>query len=179
MTIPLLYQCRASFSPQEFTTLIIEPALCNLTEIPFSRAATELLLGTALHESAGLKHRRQLQNGPARSFFQMEPATHNDIYTNFLAYNASLKTQVESFLCSPTSNKIFELEYNDTYAAVMARVHYFRASGSLPAAGDLAGQASYWKRTYNTVLGAGTPQKYMSDWRTYQGGAVTFRSSCN
>jgi hypothetical protein len=50
------------------------------------QAAEELLLGTALQES-GLIYRRQLNNGPALGLFQMEPATHDDIWADFLTYH--------------------------------------------------------------------------------------------
>ena len=33
---------------------------------------------------------------------------------------------------------------------------------ALPEAGDLEGQAAFWKQHYNTPLGAGTVGKYMS-----------------
>jgi hypothetical protein len=69
-------------TPQVFLTTIIEPVLHHLTEIPYDRAAAQLLLGTALKESLQLKYRRQIQ-GPALGYYQMEPATHDDIWNNY------------------------------------------------------------------------------------------------
>ena len=108
----------------------------------------------------------------------MEGATHDDIWTNFLAFRADLKSQVESLLTSPSADKIHELEFNDNYAAAMARVHYLRAPSALPGFDDLEGQAAYWKRHYNTPLGAGTPEKYKRDWAAHGGASVSFRTAC-
>jgi hypothetical protein len=108
-------------------------------------------------------------NGPARGFFQMEPATHDDIWTNYLAYHKPLAELVTALKSSPAAKGSAELENNDLYAAAMARVHYKRAPGALPAAGNLQAMASYWKQYYNTPLGAGTPKQYMDDWRAVFG----------
>ena len=65
----------------QFTRLIIRPAL-KIIGLDF-RAAEELLLGTALQESR-LTYLHQLGGGPALGLFQMEPGTHDDIWTNYL-----------------------------------------------------------------------------------------------
>ena len=79
---------------KQFRANIIEPALTVL-ELD-SVAAQELLLGTAVQESR-ITYLRQLGNGPALGLFQMEPATHNDIWDNFLEYKPELakKTRVQ------------------------------------------------------------------------------------
>jgi len=35
----------------------------------------------------------------------------------------------------------------------------------LPQAGDLAAMAAYWKKFYNTPLGAGKPEQFVAKWR--------------
>lgn len=130
-------------------------------------AAEELLLGTAVQESLNFKYRRQMGNGPARSYFQMEPATHDDIWNNYLKYNARRAALVTSFLSSPDADKHYELENNDQYATAMARVHYMRVSEALPKQGDIEGQANYWKQYYNTPLGKGKPSEYIEKWHHY------------
>ena len=173
MTLPLHIEHRTTWTPQEFLSLIIEPVLSHLGKP--SKAAAQLLLGTALHESGGLKYRQQRGNGPALSFFQMEPATHNDIwrYLN-RSDKASLAASIER-LRRLGSDKLYELEYNDNYATGMARVHYIMKPEKLPNFNDLDGQANYWKQYYNTELGAGTPTKYKSDWQTYVPNALEYR----
>lgn len=175
MALPLFNGRRDDWTPQEFLTQIIEPVLCHLDA--FSPAASQLLLGTALHESGGLRYRRQQGGGPARSYFQMEGATHDDIWDNFLKYKKALAAKVEE-LIPAGANKRTELETNDNYAAAMARVHYRRVPAALPAFNDLDAMANYWKQYYNTPLGAGTPTKYKNDWNTYVPSPLNYRTGC-
>lgn len=154
--------------PREFLEQIIRPTLQEIGA--HSTAAERLLLGTAAAESL-LKYRRQMGNGPARGLFQMEPPTHDDIYENFLDYpgRAVLRSKITSLLSSPNADRIKELESNDRYAAAMSRMVYFRRREPLPGADDLDGQAAYWKKYYNTALGAGTVQGYKDKWRQIVG----------
>jgi hypothetical protein len=152
---------------KQFLELIIKPALDHLGAN--SKAAEELLLGTALQESR-LTYIKQLGNGPALGVFQMEPATHDDIWNNFLKFKSDLRTKV-SILASTANFKngavhSSELIWNLKYAAAMCRVHYLRVPEKLPAAGDIQAQAQYWKKYYNTHLGRGTAVEYMHNWRT-------------
>src|SRR5215469_16757830 len=148
----------------DFLTNAIRPALTAIGL--WSAAAEELVLGTAIHESGGFKYRQQLGGGPALGYFQMEPATHDDIWTNYLAYHADLAEKVTSLLSSPDADKLAELRNNDRYGSAMARLRYARVSEALPAEGQLAEQAQYWKRYYNTPLGSGTVDEYILDWNS-------------
>lgn len=130
-------------------------------------AAEELLLGTAVQESLNFMHRKQQGGGPARGYFQMESATHDDIWKNYLSYRQSLAKDVLSFLPSLSADKISALENNDKYAAAMARVHYMRVANPLPKAGDIVAQAHYWKQYYNTPLGKGKTHEYIEKWKRY------------
>ncbi len=105
-----------------FQYSIIQPTLQQIGL--WSVAAEELLLGTALIES-NLIHRRQI-GGPARGFFQMERATHDDIWENFLKHRPQLARRIKDLLTSERDDKLVELEVNDKYACAMARAHYLR-----------------------------------------------------
>jgi hypothetical protein len=175
MTLPVFTGRRDNWTPQEYLTQVIEPAICHIGA--FSMASAQLLLGTALHEGMGLRHRRQIGGGPGRSYFQMEGATHDDLWNNYLVYHKDLKSKVESLIRAGHSKRD-ELENNDAYAAAMCRVHYRRQPAALPGFNDLEAQARYWKRYYNTALGAGTTTKYLNDWHTYVHGPLNFRASC-
>jgi hypothetical protein len=148
---------------------VVKPTLDNLAELTGlalnGDAAEELLLGTALHESGGLMYRRQLGGGPALGLYQMEPRTHDDIWKNFLAYHPKLADVLRQ-IYTPAGAELdaTRLEVDDDYATAMARVFYWRVPAALPAAGDLAGQARYWKQYYNTPLGRGTVARYVQDW---------------
>lgn len=105
-----------------FRSTIIKPVLAKMGL--GGDAAEELLLGTAVQESMNFRHRKQIGGGPAVGYYQMEPATHDDIWNNFLKYRKKLANDVSAFLASPNVNKHSELESNDKYATAMARIHY-------------------------------------------------------
>lgn len=147
----------------QFRELILQPALTVIGI--HSPAAEELVLGTALQESR-LQYIKQLGNGPALGFFQMEPATHEDIWKNYLAYHDDMAEKAKS-LAAPTTAahpSPNEMIGNLWYAAAMCRIHYRRVPDALPAAGDVPGMAAYWKEFYNTYLGAGTEEEYEENW---------------
>lgn len=144
-------------SPKKLREQIIEPVLEGLDpDVPYSVQAMELLLGTAAAESH-FKYTQQLGGGPARGLWQMEPATERD-HKEWLKNHPELQQKVLGW-------KPNDLKTNQSYACAMARIHYWRVPVKLPAAGDVEGQARYWKRWYNTYLGAGTPEHYIEAWK--------------
>jgi hypothetical protein len=86
----------------------------------------------------------------------MEPATHDDIWQNFLQYKRELASKV-SELSTPAALTAGALELvgNLYYAAAMCRVHYARVRAQLPKDSEFGDMANYWKQYYNTTLGAG------------------------
>jgi hypothetical protein len=91
----------------------------------------------------------------------MEPATHRDIYENFLKYRPRLRTRLAELTSDLYGATPFEMVGNLRYSVAMCRVHYFRVPHSLPEADDVLGMARYWKRWYNTALGAGTEGQFV------------------
>lgn len=125
--------------------------------IPYSVEAEQLLALTAIVESQCGRHLRQSPHsnpGPALGAFQMEPNTHADILGHFLVYNDDISRAAKA-AGKVRHHHSHHLTYNLRYAAVMTRIHYFRAPTKLPAEGDAVGMARYWKRFYNTRLGKG------------------------
>lgn len=133
-----------------------------------SDAAIELLLGTALKESGGLRWRVQLNRGPARGLFQMEPATYDDIWRNYLAHRRPLADAIRNaFTPADGTLEFDQITHDDAYAALMARLKYYRVPAKLPPAGDRTAQATYWKTYYNTNLGKGTVAGYLAAWDSF------------
>lgn len=150
-------------NPKHFREYVVRPVLMQLEpEIPYSKAAENLLVGTAAHESK-LTYLRQLGGGPAMGLYQMEPNTHVDIWDNYLAYNEALSSKVRSFASQrwPATGLHEELITNLAYATAMARVHYWRQPQPMPDADDLTALSGYWKRWYNTYKGAGTTFQFI------------------
>lgn len=120
----------------------------------YSKAAEQLVLGTALVESHG-SYLKQLGKGPALGLWQMEPATAYDIWHNYLTFNLGLGAKVAGLMTALDTDDEVEMIGNLYYGCAMCRVHYRRVKASLPEAGDTLGLAHYWKSYYNTVKGAG------------------------
>lgn len=156
--------------PKSFTCSelqdIITPVLIKMDM--FSPAAVQLLIGTCAVESKMGYYRRQMGNGPARGIFQMEPDTEKDIWINYVAYKKGMKDMIKrvSDVDGPNPSA---LEFNLTYQVVMARLHYRRVPQALPLFSDIKGMANYWKKYYNTVLGAGTVEKFMAAYKLHCG----------
>lgn len=145
---------------------IIKPTLEALDPmIPYSRAAENLLLGTAAQESHMGRYLKQIR-GPARGIYQMEPGTYDDIWRSYLIYHPEMEKVIESLILQNFTDS-GQLAGNLYLATAMARIHYFRVSAPLPKVNDLKGQANYWKFYYNTHRGRGTTREFMENYRRY------------
>ena len=131
-----------------------------------SDEAVNLLLATGVVESR-YEYIRQLGDGPARSFWQVEPATYVDNLIHYLKHRPELMRK-----CAEASmvnikhwqdfdEKLWEeiLEKNIAAAIVHARLKYWRVPKRMPS--TLEGQADYWKKYYNSDLGAGTTKHFI------------------
>lgn len=153
---------RMSFNKGQFKTLIEE----TLKEVGMhSKSAVNLLLGTAAQESNFGEYIKQLYGGPALGVFQMEPATHDDIYTNFLKYKKGIWCRVDD-IGGPDEECMV---YNLKYATIMARLQYYRRPEPLPYHQDIPAIAAYWKQWYNTPLGKGTVEEFLENYQKYVG----------
>jgi hypothetical protein len=150
-------------SPGDFRADVIRPTLDRLAL--WSESAEVLLLGTALTES-GLVWLRQKGGGPALGVYQIEPATHDDVWANYLAYRPGLRDRVAALRASEPEPAA-QLITNLAYATAIARLIYRRRPEPLPPADDLAGLAAFWKAHYNTAGGAGTPDDFVNALRPH------------
>lgn len=125
-----------------------------------SVSAQDLLLGTAAQESHFGKYVTQMGNGPARGVFQMEGPTYNWIRDKY--------AKKYPFLHGTT---VDDLAYDSgeglDLAIIMCRLRYFVVPKPLPVAGDIEAYAAYWKKWYNTPLGAGKPEEFVRNYARY------------
>lgn len=141
---------------------VIRPVLKNIGL--WSDKAERLVLGTACKESDCGRWLTQLGDGPARGVYQMEPATHDDLWASYIDRRPDLKQKILHWQIQ-TWRDADQMAGNIYYATAMCRVHYLRIKEALP--DTLGGQARYWKQYYNTPLGAGTIDEYISKWRQF------------
>lgn len=168
----------------QFRGLVVVPTLHYLDEvIPYSEEAVDLLMMTAAHESNGCSYVKQI-NGPALGVYQMEPATHYDIYKNFLKYNPKIKSLLKDFTIDAgiLLQQGEDMVFNLAYATAMARVHYYRVSEPLPERKAMAKcvspesreedylmeLAKYAKWYYNTNLGKATAEDYLKAFKRWR-----------
>lgn len=145
---------------------IILPALSKLNQ--YSADAVELLVFTCAVESNGGTYVKQVK-GPALGIYQMEPATYNDLWQNFVRKRADLSTilgaQFNCFHMPPEDRMIYDLQF----ATVMARIFYLRAPGSIPKKDDLDGIWNYYKKFWNTELGKAKKDQCIKAYKQFIG----------
>ena len=146
-------------NPTQFRAHVIEPTLRELGL--WSASAERLMIGTALVES-GLEEVVQRNGGPARSFFQIEPGTFDDIVDRYLETDRRRDLRVKILgLVMPAFGRWEQITGNQRFACGVARVRYWMAPEPLPDVGDDEGLAAYWKSHFNTYLGAGREAKFV------------------
>jgi hypothetical protein len=154
---------------------VIEPALrylCAWNPSINSEAAINLLVGIAAQESGGGRFLRQKGGGPALGIYQIEPATHDDLWQNYLKYHNKLREIAlnASTRQSSCSCRVHELIYNNFYATVIARLLLWRIAEPLPPAHDVWEMGAYWKKHWNTNIGKGTVEDFVDNYERYTGG---------
>jgi len=128
-----------------------------------SPKAVRLLVGTAAVESGLGTYLRQMNEGPALGVFQMEPATEEDIWSNFLAYRQALREALVA-VTGVVRPDALHLRLNLIYQILMARVHYLRVAAPIPDVVDPAALGAYWKDYYNTRAGRGHVAHFVAAW---------------
>ena len=125
----------------------------------YSDDAAAMVFRTGMTET-GYKHLKQMGDGPAIGFFQIEPATLNDVMDNYVLYRPAIKTDLYSL---GYDDKDIEIRIMGNIALQVAfcRLCYRRDSKSIPKLENIKAQAEYWKRVYNTKLGKGTVEHFL------------------
>ena len=142
---------------EHFRVRVVRAALMRLGL--YSASAENLVLGTAIQESDGLRALQQYAGGPAVGIFQMEPVTYESLWKHSipgLKGIGSKLLQMSSFHGYDVLPPADEMSYNMLYAAAMCRVRYYIVPSALPRENDPYAMAVYWKRHYNSALGKGT-----------------------
>jgi len=132
----------------------------------YSEEAVDLLLKTAAKESNFGTYLKQLGKGPALGVFQIEPGTEKNIWNELLKDNPKFAKKITE-LTGVTGPNLSALEGDLRYQTCVARLRYYWAKGALPKVGDIQAQADYWKKHYNTVLGAGTVEEFIAAAKKY------------
>ena len=127
----------------------------------YSDDALALVVRTGMAESGYRALKGYGEGNPAIGFFQIEPATMNDMIDNYIKYRSRYKVDLISLGMNFEKDTIISVMSNIAVQAALCRIHYRRDKHSIPSWDDLEGQAKYWKRVYNTNLGRGTTEHFI------------------
>jgi len=147
---------------QQLLDHIIKPTLKYMDGNYDSLNARMLLLSTSAIESNCGHYIKQV-GGPALGPWQMEPDTENDILANCDALrDKHFLVKVNRLaLGIPYEN---DLTVCPMYACAMARLKYSMDKDALPHHSDKYAIYVYYKRIFNTELGASTWDKFKIAW---------------
>ena len=145
---------------------LVKDTCSKMGEKYASDDAVELILATGIVESR-YEYIRQMGDGPARSFWQVEPATCVDNLAHYLKHRPELMrkcaqaTLVDVKHWQNYDERVWAeiLEKNIAAGIVHCRLKYWRVPKKMP--NTLEGQAAYWKKYYNSEGGKGDPQHFI------------------
>ncbi|MES2182350.1 MAG: hypothetical protein V4493_09660 [Pseudomonadota bacterium] len=120
----------------------------NAVRLLCETAAAETQCGTAVDRTP---------NGAGRGLFQCDKSPFTDTVTR--AKQSDIDALKTAFGFDLREIDWATLNYSPLIAAAVCRLHYKLRPGSIPL--DLKGRAEYWKKQYNSVLGAGTVGHYL------------------
>jgi len=123
----------------------------------YSEDAAKLVYRTGMAES-GYRALRQ-RGGPAVGFFQVEPATMIDTIENYVNYRPELKIKLYGIGYDDTDAEM-RLLSNIALQVAFCRLKYRRDPKAIPS--SIGGQARYWKRVYNSEMGKGTTEHFLT-----------------
>lgn len=144
--------------------LIIKPALAKIQ--CFSPNDVELLMFTCAVESRG-GHFLKQENGPALGIYQMEPVTYNDIWQHYILLKKDVAMMMLNNFGAGRIPSEDRLIYDLEYATALARIHYMRNSEVIPDHNNTEAIWFYYKRYYNTSLGAAVKETSISAYRQF------------
>ncbi len=169
----------APITPKELGKSIIDHVE-TLFERSIRESELALMLGTAAAES-DFQYLFQMNGGPARGYFQMEPSTAASLHDHYIRYKQERISKVLGAVINIPGDPVLIpgindwmkdnredlLSYNIGYMIVMTRLNYYKDPEALPKFNDVAGLAEYWKRIHNTHLGAGKIEDFKLKYHRY------------
>ena len=126
----------------------------------YSKDALVMIMRTGMAET-GFRHLKQMGDGPALGFFQVEPNTIKDTMDNYVKYRSKIQDCLLK-LGYADDDVSYRVMSNIALQVAFCRLKYRRDKHAMPKASDVEGQAKYWKRVYNSHLGKGTIEHFLS-----------------
>jgi hypothetical protein len=144
-------ESESSMYVKAFREQIVRPSLKSAGL--WSQSAENLMVGTAMVES-GLNTLAQIGGGPGMSFFQIEPATYDDVIRYLkMCISKDLKARILSSCYMDVFPPAECSTWNLRLACLIARVKYYMQPEALPGPQDADEMAKYHKLHYNSSGG--------------------------
>ncbi len=138
---------------------IVEETLYTLDM--YSDDALSLIMRTGWAESGYRALKGATSGNPALGFWQVEPFTAEDTLDNYVKFRPRIKESL--LLLGLNEEKLeFSLLSNIAIQVAFCRLKYRRDKKSIPSRDNIEAQAKYWKRVYNSELGRGTIEHFLS-----------------
>src|ERR1017187_9320054 len=142
--------------------VIIRPALNAIGLC--SDEAIQLILGTCAQETNLGRYVVQANMSNflgGIGLFQMQEGSYNYIWSKHVATSLVMKAKI-SLYCGYAGKPVAARMASDmALATIMARLYYANILEKLPAVGDIAGMAKYYKQYWNTSAGSASEQQFI------------------
>lgn len=120
-----------------------------------------LLFGTACVES-DFSPRFQDSAGDAIGLFQIEYGTFKDLWERYIPLYPEIYTAIlREFSSDGQTIRFEDLQKSDLLCGIFARMKYAQFPEPAPRRDDIRSQGEYYKKYYNTHLGAGSAENYV------------------
>ena len=147
--------------------LLIKDVCTKLGDKYSKKEALDLVYCTGLVESK-YEYIEQLESGPAKSFWQVEPSTAVDNCRNFISSRPKLLQTCADilgidpyyFIDAELDDWDWILRTNIAAGILHCRIKYWRVPEDIESGQE--GLAKYWKEHYNTIEGAGTIEHFLT-----------------
>jgi len=132
----------------------------------YSLDAEELIMATIAQESAMGKYLKQI-TGQAMGITQIElPTFKSHLKWLKLEKNKTLLNKIIKE-CNIIELTHDALVYNLKFSIAMCRVHYYRVPKELPENTNIERMWLYYKKYYNSYLGAATKEQFYTNYKRY------------
>lgn len=127
--------------------------------------AVDLMMETAAQETHCGQHRDPTPNGAGRGLFQIDPIAFNDICRRARPTDCAMIFNTWGIDLKKVRHDA--LDHSPLLSAIFCRLFYKLIPDAIPSSAE--GRAAYWKKHYNTVLGAGSAAEYLVNAKRYAG----------
>lgn len=155
-----------SIDVDQLRDVIIRPALSAINLV--SDSAIALLLGTAAQETGLGTYIKQLNTDKGGwGIYQMQSATFDYVWEKYISNSLSMKSKIQLYLGYTIKPNYQRMASDLGLATIMTRLYYYSFTTPFPDANDIEGFGKYWKSYWNTSLGRGTSEEFVTNYNKY------------